>query len=219
MEVYMCPCCNGAGTVSRPPWVAGDQETWASTDVRTYPCQACAGAGVLWKAGETRKMPIDLGHWPKMMGCALMCLALAAPASAQINQFPDAASNWTLGGIAAIEGAEVLQCRDSARCAEMQATRLLGTFATVYILKSLIKSKRPCAPDCGVYAPDANMPSGHTAFAFAMMGRTHYAGFTIPLGVLTAIMRGDAKAHDAWGILGGASIGIGWSFVNDKGAR
>ena len=46
---HTCPVCNGYGTVSKPPWVAGDQATWVSTSVDPYPCPACGGAGVLWE--------------------------------------------------------------------------------------------------------------------------------------------------------------------------
>jgi hypothetical protein len=47
---HCCPVCNGAGTVSRPPWVAGDVQAWASVDTgSTYPCKACSGTGILWR--------------------------------------------------------------------------------------------------------------------------------------------------------------------------
>ncbi len=45
---FCCPTCHGQGTVSKPPWVAGDQNTWVSSSVRSYPCPSCNGAGVLW---------------------------------------------------------------------------------------------------------------------------------------------------------------------------
>lgn len=46
---HRCPVCDGAGTVSRPPHVAGDQWMWESSDVRVFECPACAGRGVLWE--------------------------------------------------------------------------------------------------------------------------------------------------------------------------
>jgi hypothetical protein len=49
MQPFKCPCCNGTGKVSRPPWIPGDQECWLSTGSgELYDCQACAGTGVLW---------------------------------------------------------------------------------------------------------------------------------------------------------------------------
>ena len=45
---YVCPVCNGAGTVSRPPHIAGDQTTWSSTSCPLYTCHACCGTGVVW---------------------------------------------------------------------------------------------------------------------------------------------------------------------------
>jgi len=48
-QPYRCPTCNGHGTTIRPPWVAGDQETWSANSTAHYPCRACAGTGVLWR--------------------------------------------------------------------------------------------------------------------------------------------------------------------------
>ena len=42
-----CPVCDGTGLVSRPPGVAGDQETWFSSSSGPYPCRVCNGNGVL----------------------------------------------------------------------------------------------------------------------------------------------------------------------------
>ncbi len=42
-----CPVCDGQGTVSRPPWVAGDQPTWIDTQTAPYPCKACHGKGAV----------------------------------------------------------------------------------------------------------------------------------------------------------------------------
>lgn len=45
---YVCPVCNGAGTVSRPPHIAGDQTSWSSSSCPLYICHACCGTGVVW---------------------------------------------------------------------------------------------------------------------------------------------------------------------------
>jgi len=42
-----CPVCDGTGLVSRPPGVAGDQETWVSNDTGPYTCRACGGSGLI----------------------------------------------------------------------------------------------------------------------------------------------------------------------------
>lgn len=45
-----CPVCNGAGMVSRPPWVAGDQPQWTSGNTTDqHKCKACNGTGVVWR--------------------------------------------------------------------------------------------------------------------------------------------------------------------------
>jgi DnaJ-class molecular chaperone len=47
-EPHKCPVCNGQGTVSKPPYIAGDQASWIASDSRLYPCLACNGTGVIW---------------------------------------------------------------------------------------------------------------------------------------------------------------------------
>ena len=51
-EIFRCPVCQGCGTVSRPPWIAGDQETWVSSSAEIFPCKACGGTGLIW--GEAK---------------------------------------------------------------------------------------------------------------------------------------------------------------------
>ena len=50
MRPHTCPTCNGAGTVSRPPHIAGDIYEWAAYDMGPYPCKSCNGSGILWEA-------------------------------------------------------------------------------------------------------------------------------------------------------------------------
>ncbi len=45
---FTCPTCHGQGTVSKPPYVAGDQSTWESTGTGLYPCPSCNGTGIIW---------------------------------------------------------------------------------------------------------------------------------------------------------------------------
>lgn len=47
---HRCPSCDGAGTVSRPPHVAGDQTTWSDSGTPHYPCRACGGTGIIWSS-------------------------------------------------------------------------------------------------------------------------------------------------------------------------
>jgi hypothetical protein len=48
VQPYVCPVCRGSGKVSRPPWVAGDIDSWTGTgDI--YDCNACKGTGILWR--------------------------------------------------------------------------------------------------------------------------------------------------------------------------
>ena len=49
MTPFKCPVCEGQGTVSKPPWIAGDVHTWVDCALRTYPCPACGGTGIIWR--------------------------------------------------------------------------------------------------------------------------------------------------------------------------
>lgn len=46
MKYQLCPKCNGQGTVSKPPYVAGDVNQWTSSST-SFQCDVCNGAKVL----------------------------------------------------------------------------------------------------------------------------------------------------------------------------
>lgn len=52
MKPHKCPVCNGQGLVSKPPYIAGDQMQWISTNTGPYPCHACGGTGIVWEPEE-----------------------------------------------------------------------------------------------------------------------------------------------------------------------
>ena len=52
MYYQKCPKCDGQGTVSKPPWIPGDVNHWAST-ATSWPCDVCNGAKVLLVPDET----------------------------------------------------------------------------------------------------------------------------------------------------------------------
>ena len=54
MRSHKCPACDGMGTRSRPPYVAGDQTAWSSNSSGPWSCRSCGGGGVLW----TRDPPV-----------------------------------------------------------------------------------------------------------------------------------------------------------------
>lgn len=64
-EVHKCPVCNGSGLVSIPPYVAGDQPTFASSTVGPWPCRACLGLGYLTLSAAPEVMVIHA------KGCAI----------------------------------------------------------------------------------------------------------------------------------------------------
>jgi hypothetical protein len=52
----LCPKCNGQGIVSKPPWLAGDINTWIGI-ATSYPCNACNGMGLLLVPDNTAINP------------------------------------------------------------------------------------------------------------------------------------------------------------------
>ena len=47
MYYQKCPVCDGTGLVSKPPGIAGDQDTWVSSSAGPYPCCVCGGRGII----------------------------------------------------------------------------------------------------------------------------------------------------------------------------
>lgn len=45
-EWQLCPKCNGQGTVSKPPYLAGDIDHWVSS-ATSFPCDVCSGAKII----------------------------------------------------------------------------------------------------------------------------------------------------------------------------
>lgn len=52
---FVCPVCGGQKIVSKPPHVAGDQQTWMSTGTAVYPCGVCNGTGLIWSAARSER--------------------------------------------------------------------------------------------------------------------------------------------------------------------
>lgn len=48
-EYQKCPKCSGQGVVSKPPHIAGDQETWSASTSITHICNVCNGAKIIVK--------------------------------------------------------------------------------------------------------------------------------------------------------------------------
>ena len=46
---FKCPCCDGMGKRSRPPWAAGDLDGWVASNTALYECVACHGTGLVWE--------------------------------------------------------------------------------------------------------------------------------------------------------------------------
>jgi RecJ-like exonuclease len=71
MSVIKCPVCDGAGLVSRPPWVAGDVQTWTTSSTTSYPCRVCGGGGVIAVTDIHPLESIGLKHYCPLCGAKL----------------------------------------------------------------------------------------------------------------------------------------------------
>lgn len=52
MKPHKCPVCDGTGLTVRPPYVAGDQNSWVSNSTGPYPCKVCKGEGLAWGSDD-----------------------------------------------------------------------------------------------------------------------------------------------------------------------
>lgn len=43
--IVLCPNCGGQKTASKPPYIAGDVNSWVSSSIPMYPCPTCDGQG------------------------------------------------------------------------------------------------------------------------------------------------------------------------------
>ena len=58
MHYQKCPKCDGQGTVSKPPYIAGDVHKWVST-ATSWTCDVCNGAKVLLVPDEAPNAAVE----------------------------------------------------------------------------------------------------------------------------------------------------------------
>lgn len=59
IQAQKCPVCDGAGLVSKPPWVADDVQEWVDILVGLYPCKACNGIGIVYVEEKSDVKQLD----------------------------------------------------------------------------------------------------------------------------------------------------------------
>lgn len=57
---FRCPVCQGSCLVSRPPYVAGDVDSWITSTTVVYECKACNGTGIVWS--EEKSCVYEIGE-------------------------------------------------------------------------------------------------------------------------------------------------------------
>ena len=55
----LCPKCNGQGSVSKPPYIAGDVNQWSGT-AATFVCDVCNGLKILYISNKKQSKEINL---------------------------------------------------------------------------------------------------------------------------------------------------------------
>jgi membrane-associated phospholipid phosphatase len=144
----------------------------------------------------------------------MVVVGLAVPVAAQTRgqRIADVASYATLGLNITIDARQSWVAPDRGHRFLMLGVRLATTGVLTNILKTAFPRARPCAPSaCGIDAPYADFPSGHTAFAFQALGHpTEDDAYLAKLGLaaLTGGLRIAANKHDLLGVAGGAAIGL-----------
>ena len=54
----LCPKCNGQGTVSKPPHIAGDVHEWTGSSI-AYTCDVCHGAKIIATSNEELSIEVQ----------------------------------------------------------------------------------------------------------------------------------------------------------------
>jgi membrane-associated phospholipid phosphatase len=121
-------------------------------------------------------------------------------------------SNVTLYTTVGIDAWQSWQAEDRTSAFVKQGVRVGLTEGIVYLTKRIAHRTRPCAPACGIDHADTSFPSGHTALAFASIGRRHVA-FTVPMAAGTGALRVASGKHWATDIAAGALMGALSSFI------
>lgn len=138
---------------------------------------------------------------------------LTPPLSVEHRHAAEVLSNVTLYTTVAIDTWHSWQADDRKAAFVKQGLRIGVTEGIVYVTKRLAHRTRPCAPSCGVDAPDRSFPSGHTALAFASIGRRHVS-LTIPLAAGTGALRIASGKHFLSDVAAGIGIGVASSWIH-----
>lgn len=139
----------------------------------------------------------------------VLMLGFATPTFAQSRlvwtdeSVAEVLSNVTLGSAIVLDTVKSAHEEDKGKAFLRQGIASGTALGVSILLKNVIKSPRPCVPDCGIDT-DYSMPSGHTALAFSSV-----RGWRYSFAISTAYMRVAAGKHRVKDTLVGAAIGIG----------
>lgn len=154
-----------------------------------------------------------------MKGTLLACLLVASTAHGQglptagERKAADVVSWVTVAAGMVGDSKASWDAEDRRKAFILQGVRVGVTAGSVFLIKKLVRSKRPCAPaDCGSDDPNQNVPSGHMAMSLQTFGGPRLV-FMIPIAGGTGFGRWGARKHDIVGILAGAAVGAATSRI------
>ena len=150
---------------------------------------------------------------------ALLFVFVVSPSCLAQNKAVTSAGDILQFAIPAAALTATLFCKEDQTKPTWQFIKTFGTAViTTQILKQAINKPRP---DGGSYS----FPSGHTTSAFAgaaFIQRKYGWSAGIPsyaLATFVGYSRVQAKRHDTWDVLGGATIGIASAYIFAKPYR
>jgi membrane-associated phospholipid phosphatase len=130
----------------------------------------------------------------------------------------DVASYVTLGALLTADTVSAFKADDPKQALMQEGARLGMTYGAVWLAKTLVHRKRPCAPDCGIDNPNASFFSGHTAGAFAATGGMRLE-FSLPLAVGTGGLRVVGGKHWVTDAVFAAAVGAAAKKATSKWIR
>lgn len=145
----------------------------------------------------------------------LVILALFSKSSAQNSSVTSAGDILQFAIPAAALGATLIWKEDQKKPTWQFIKTYGSAVITTQILKQAINKPRP---DGGKYS----FPSGHTTSAFAgaaFIQRKYGWSYGLPCYALASFVgysRVQAKRHDTWDVLGGATVGIASAYIFAK---
>jgi membrane-associated phospholipid phosphatase len=116
-------------------------------------------------------------------------------------------TSWVTVGVAlTLDTIASIKSDRPARALGLEAIRLTSVYGVTATVKHFVHRDRPCAPACGIDAPDTSFFSMHTAFPASTIGGPRLS-FSVTLTGLTGAGRVLADRHYLTDVVVGGLVG------------